>query len=157
MRTTAWLGAVGAAGFFVAGCSGGGSAATPEQVAVNWLGAKAAYDGGAEWDLEAPPYRAGRTREQAAQERQREQAQECPTSDASGCLFPSGIDFQATGQRPEGDCLRVFVRTREPDGRTSDGAVTVMRVDDNWRVRDWQAVLPEDELIGGAARDCGVR
>jgi hypothetical protein len=138
------------------GCSGGESKVILEQVAVQWLQAKVAYDGGMEWDLEAFLYRAGRIRDEAVEEWAKERQVECPKFGDSGCLFFKGVEFEAIGQRPEGECRRVFVRTTEPSGKIFVGAVTVIQVDDQWLVRDWRALLSEDELEAGVARDCGV-
>ncbi len=155
-RTAGRLALVAAAVLSTACGVGGGKSATPEQVAVQWLQAKASYDGGKEWELESPAYRAGATKDQAVQEAKRTKAEDCPTPKASGCLFPKGVAFRPTGQRQEGRCRRVFVHERYPDGNTSEGAVIVLPVDDNWRVIDWSPGMPDAQLEAGAARDCGV-
>jgi hypothetical protein len=156
MNPTPLLAAATAAALLTTGCGARGQPTSPDQVAVRWLQAMAAYDGDQQWELETPAYRARRTKEQAIADRQRDKAQECPTPDASGCLFPKGVTFKATGHREEGRCRRVFVEDNEPGGTTRHGAVIVLRVGDDWRVRDWKAILPDDHLEAAAARDCGV-
>ena len=148
--------ATAAAAVLAAACGGEGKPASPEKVAVEWLQAKADYDGGKEWDLEAPGYRATEDRKQAVEEAKREKARECPKPDASDCVFPKGVMFKATGQRQEARCLRVFVRDEGPGGKRNEGAVVLIRVDGTWRVRDWLSVMPQAELKLDAARDCGV-
>jgi hypothetical protein len=148
--------ATATAAVIAAGCGGDGKPATPEKVAVEWLQAKAAYDGGKEWDLEAPGRRGGADRKEAVEKRKREKAQECPERDDPDCLFPSGVQFTAVRQQKDGRCIRVFVRAIEKGDKTHEEAVAVIRVDEEWRVRDWKALLPGDALSASAARDCGV-
>jgi hypothetical protein len=151
------LAAAGAAAVLAAGCGGDSKPASPDKVAVEWLQAKAAYDGGKEWDLTAPGRRSTAVRGEAVEKRKRERAQECPESDSSGCLFPKGVEFRATGKRDEGRrCARVFVTTKRPSGATSEGAVVILRVEREWRVREWLPALPQNELSPGTAQDCGA-
>lgn len=148
--------ATATAAVLAAGCGGDSKPAGPEKVAVEWLQAKADYDGGKEWDLTAVGLRAAAERDQAIEKRKREKANECPRADSSGCLFPKDVKFSARGQREEGRCFRVIVRDEASGVQGHEGAVALIRDGRDWRVRAWVPGFPDGDLDLGAARDCGA-